>query len=91
MAKSIKGGVEINLEKIKSGFANGAGNLFDLLVKLEKEGKSVYREIGEIHGKTKNGKEYKSAYGLEIQIGIDPKKLQKNHCKLKEKDKGKSL
>lgn len=75
--KQNKEGLAINLGGIMSGLMKGIGGLFGLAMRLEKEGKSEYKEVGEIRGKTENGKEYHMAYGFRTKVGIDPAELEK--------------
>ena len=54
--KQSKESVGIALERLVGGVWRGASALFGLVVGLEKEGKSEYRECGGVEGKTASGK-----------------------------------
>lgn len=68
--KQSKEGVGVSLGKVTGGFLQGIGRLLGFAVKLEEEGKDKYVELGEITGRTKNGKEYKGAYGFRMKVGL---------------------
>lgn len=83
--KQSKNRMEISLGTVIDGFVKGiglwptkspsadeVGGLLGLAAKLEKEGKDEYTEQVEIKGKTKNGKEYRGAYGFRVKVGLNP-------------------
>lgn len=46
------------------------GRLLGFVAKLEEEGKNNYVGMGEITGRTKNGKEYVGTYGFRMKVGL---------------------
>ena len=63
------------MERLAGSAWRGVGALLGFVAGLEKEGKSEYREYGEIKGKTQNGKDIKGAYGFQVKIGLNPKEF----------------
>ena len=75
MAKKIRKqdeGVGVSLGKIAGSALRGVGALLGFAVNLEKEGKSEYKECGEIKGKTESGKDMRGAYGFHMKVGLNP-------------------
>ncbi|MDP3052127.1 MAG: hypothetical protein Q8N42_01325 [bacterium] len=76
MAKKIrkqsKKNVGIQPKGLIGGIAKGISSLFELIADLEKQGKSEYKEEGEIKGKTKSGKDVKGIYGFQVKVGLNP-------------------
>lgn len=68
--RQTKESVGIALERLAKNALRGVGALFGLVVDLEKEGKSEYRECGEIKGKTESGKDIKGVYGFQVKVGL---------------------
>jgi hypothetical protein len=85
--KQSKKDIGIRFEGLKGligGIAKGTGNLFEFITDLERQGKSEYKEEGEIEGKTKSGQKIKGAYGFRVKIGLNPEEFRTQR-KLQEK------
>lgn len=74
--KQSKESVGIALERLAKNAWRGVGALFGLAVDLEREGKSEYRECGEIKGKTTSGKDMKGIYGFRVKVGLNPEEFR---------------
>ncbi|MBU4319400.1 MAG: hypothetical protein KKF30_19235 [Proteobacteria bacterium] len=61
---------------LAEGMIKGIGGLLGFAAEMERQGKSEHIEQGEIKGKTKNGKEYRGAYGLRVKVGLNPEEFR---------------
>lgn len=52
------------------GLFKGIGSLLGLVEKMEKQGKSEYREEQIVKGKTASGKDVRGVYGLRVRTGL---------------------
>ena len=64
------------MEKIVASAWQGIGALFGIAVDLEKEGKSEYRQYGQVEGRTRSGKKIKGVFGVQVKVGLNPEEFR---------------
>ena len=73
--KQSKESVGIALERLAGSAWRGVGALLGFVAGLEKEGKSEYREYGEIKGKTQNGKDIKGGLWFSSKNWLESQRI----------------
>lgn len=63
------------MARLAEGAVRGLGGLFGFAAEMERQGKSEYRECGEIKGKTGSGQDIKGAYGFRVKVGLNPEEF----------------